>query len=95
MVILQIEHAITDLDTWLAAFKNFTAVRRQAGVTSERVWQPHDDPQYIVVNLEFETASAAADFRTFLKERVWSSRDASPGLAGSPRAVILSEVTSL
>lgn len=94
MPVLHIEHPITDLNTWLDAFKNFTTVRQQAGVTSEHVWQPHDDPKYIVVNLEFASASSAADFRTFLQERVWPSPDASPGLAGSPRAVILSEVTT-
>jgi hypothetical protein len=95
MPVVHIEHPITELNTWLAAFNNFTAVRRQAGVTAERMWQPHDDPHYIVVNLEFESVSAAADFHTFLKERVWSSPDASPGLAGSPRAVILSDITTL
>ncbi len=95
MPVLHIEHPITDLNTWLAAFKNFTTVRRQAGVTSERVWQPCDDPQYIVVNLEFESEPEAAEFRTFLRERVWSSPDLSPGLAGSPRALILSDINTL
>jgi hypothetical protein len=94
MPVLHIEHPITDINTWRDAFKQFAAVRRRAGVTSERVWQPHDDPQYIVVDLEFESASSAAAFRTFLRERVWSSPDASPGLAGSPRAVILSELVT-
>jgi hypothetical protein len=95
MPVLHIEHPITNLATWLEAFKNLTVVRQQAGVISERVWQPHDDPQYIVVNLEFASLSSAADFRTFLQERVWSSPDAAPGLAGSPKAEILSEVTTI
>jgi hypothetical protein len=92
--VLHIEHPITDLNTWLQAFNGFAPARQQAGVKAERIWQPEDDPHYIVVNLEFESSSAAANFRTFLQERVWSSPDASPGLAGSPRAVILSEVTT-
>jgi hypothetical protein len=94
MAVLHIEHPITDLDTWLGAFNNFAGARRQAGVISERVWQPDDDPRYIVVDLEFESAPSASQFRTFLRERVWSSPDASPGLAGSPRAVILTEITT-
>ncbi|OBK48827.1 hypothetical protein [Mycobacterium sp. 1081908.1] len=94
MPVLHIEHPITDIDTWRDAFNRFATVRRRAGVTSERVWQPDDDPRYIVVDLEFEAASSAADFRTFLRERVWSSPDAAPGLAGSPRAVILSEIAT-
>lgn len=94
MPVLQIEHPITDLSTWLRAFSNFAAARQQAGVKAERNRQPEDDAHYIVVNLEFESSSAAANFRTFLQERVWSSPNASPGLAGTPRAVILSEVTT-
>ena len=94
MPVLHIEHPITDLNTWLGAFTNFAAARQQAGVKAERVWQPDDDSQYIVVNLEFDSVSAAADFRNFLQAQVWSSPDASPGLAGTPRAVILTEVTS-
>ena len=94
MPVLHIEHPITDLDTWLGAFKNFAAARQQAGVTSERVWQPNDDPRYIVVNLECESESSADKFRTFLRERVWSSPDASPGLAGHPKALILSEIAT-
>lgn len=43
--------------------------------------------------LRFESVDAAANFRTFLTERVWSSPETSPALVGTPRAVILTEVT--
>jgi hypothetical protein len=92
MPILHIEHPIKDLDTWLAAFRRFEEARQNAGVTETHVWQPADDPDYIVVNLQFESVSAAGKFRTFLREQVWSSPERSPGLAGAPRAVILNEV---
>lgn len=94
MPVLHIEHPITDLETWLGAFKNFAAAREHAGVKAQHVWQPDDDPRYIVVDLEFDSVSAAGNFRNFLQERVWSSPDASPGLAGTPRAVILTEVAA-
>jgi hypothetical protein len=92
MPILHIEHPITDLDAWLAAFRQFAPAREQAGVKSTHVWQPADDPHYIVINLEFESEAAAEHFRTFLREQVWKSPEASPALAGSPKAEILSEV---
>lgn len=92
MPILHIEHQITDLDTWLETFRRFAPAREQAGVKSAHVWQPAGDPHSIVVNLEFESADAATNFRNFLREQVWSAPETSPALAGSPTAVILNEV---
>jgi hypothetical protein len=94
MVRLHIEHAITDLDTWLHAFDSFASVRRRCGVIEERIWQPEGDPCSIVIDLAFESVSAAADFRTFLFERVWSSPESAPALVGRPRAVILQQVAT-
>jgi heme-degrading monooxygenase HmoA len=93
MPILHIEHPITDLGTWLEAFGRFAPAREQAGVTDTKVFQPVDDPNYIMVNLRFESADAAANFRKFLQDVVWSSPEASPGLAGSPTSRVLTEVS--
>jgi hypothetical protein len=92
MVILHIEHRIKDLDVWLGAFRKFAGAREQAGVTATHVWQPADDPHYVVVHLAFESVAAAGKFRTFLRENVWSSPEASPGLDGTPEALVLNEV---
>jgi hypothetical protein len=94
MASLHIEHAITDLDTWLRTFNAFAAARRRGGVLEERISQPVDDPHYIVIDLTFESVSAAEDFRSFLAERVWSSAESAPALAGPPRAVILHPVAN-
>jgi hypothetical protein len=94
MANLHIEHAITDLDTWLQTFNAFAAARRSGGVLEERISQPVDDPHYIVIDLTFESVSAAQDFRSFLVERVWSSPESAPALAGSPRAVVLYPVAN-
>jgi hypothetical protein len=48
MVILHIEHPITDLDTWRQAFTRFAPAREQAGVLETHVYQPVDDDHYIV-----------------------------------------------
>jgi hypothetical protein len=86
---LHIEHPISDLETWLGAFNQFADARRDAGVTAERIHQPVDDDQYIVVQLDFTTVEAAAQFKSFLETVVWQSRDLSPGLAGTPNARVL------
>jgi hypothetical protein len=92
MATLHIEHPITDLDTWLGAFGRFAEARSKAGVKAQRVHQPLDDERYIYVELDFDTAEQAEAFKAFLETNVWSSPDASPGLGGTPRARVLTEV---
>src|SRR5215210_647550 len=92
MATLHIEHAITDLRTWLGAFTRFEAARQKAGVRAHRVSQPVDDDKYIYVDLDFDTVEQAAAFRRFLENDVWVSRDASPGLGGAPTARVLTDV---
>jgi hypothetical protein len=92
MTTLHIEHAITDLRTWLDAFARFGQARANAGVRSQTIHQPVDDDKYIYVRLGFDSVEQANAFKQFLETKVWSSRDASPGLAGTPWARVLTEV---
>lgn len=93
MPTLHIEHAITDLETWLAAFDAFADARRQAGVRDERVQQPIDDPRYIVVDLEFGNVDEATAFLRFLKDNVWKVPENAPALAGAPETMILESIS--
>lgn len=92
MPILHIEHEINDLDTWLETFKKFAPAREQAGVQQAEIYHPPDNPNYIVVNLRFETVDAASNFRKFLTDVIWASPDNSPALVGAPTARVLTEV---
>jgi hypothetical protein len=92
MTTLHIEHEITDLPTWLGAFNQFADARREAGVTAQRVSQPVDDESYIVVQLDFADLEAAQRFKGFLETVIWKNPEASPALAGTPRARILRSV---
>ena len=74
MVSLHIEHAITDLDTWTAAFAVLSDGRRQMGVANETVRQPIDDPRYIVVDLEFDASEHAHAFLHFLRTNIGPTR---------------------
>jgi hypothetical protein len=94
MATLHIEHPISDLPTWLGAFSRFREARQRAGVRAERVLQPVDDDRYIYVSLDFDSVEQAATFQNFLETRVWTSREASPALAGTPRARVLTDVGS-
>ena len=92
MATLRIEHAITDLPTWLGAFARFREAREKAGVRAQRIFQPVDDERYIQLDLDFDSVEQAAAFQRFLETNVWTSREASPGLGGAPRTRILTDV---
>ena len=94
MPILHIEHAISDFEVWQQAFKRFDGVRQQAGVRRHHVRRPIDDPQYVVIDLDFDTVEQAEGFRSFLHENVWSSSAGSPALVGSPETKILQSAMS-
>ncbi|OXM63423.1 hypothetical protein L1857_24765 [Amycolatopsis thermalba] len=89
MATLHIEHSIVDFPLWRAAFGRFAEARRRAGVRAHHVSRPAGDPHYVVVDLEFGSVPEAEAFRTFLAHEVWSTREKSPALAGSPRTLIL------
>jgi hypothetical protein len=89
MPTLHIEHPITDLETWLSAFNAFVDARRQAGVRGERVQRPVDNPDYIVVDLDFDTVEEAEAFLRFLRDQVWAIPENAPALAGAPDTKIL------
>jgi len=89
MVTLHIEHPITDFTTWHAAFERFADARRQSGVRSHHLQRPIDDPNYLMIDLEFETAEQAQRFLTFLQTNVWTNPGNSPALAGTPSTRIL------
>jgi hypothetical protein len=94
MATLHIEHPISDLPTWLGAFSRFREARQRAGVRAERVLQPVDDDKYIYVSLDFDSVEQATAFQSFLETNVWTSEEASPALAGTPRARVLTDVDS-
>jgi hypothetical protein len=86
---LHIEHPITDYDTWAAAFDSFADARSQAGVRNHRLQRPMGEPNYMVIDLDFDTTDQAEAFLGFLKSQVWAVPENSPGLGGAPRTMIL------
>jgi hypothetical protein len=91
---LHIEHPISDLETWLGAFARFQEAREKAGVRAQRIHQPVDDDKYIYVSLDFDSVEDAEAFRRFLETTVWASAEASPALAGSVVARVLTRVST-
>ena len=94
MVTLRIEHAIHDYGTWQEAFDRFAGAREKGGVRGFTIRRPVDDPRYLMLDLEFDTAGRAEAFARFLHQQVWSSPASSPALAGAPRTRVLDLVRS-
>lgn len=59
MYILRIEHPVSDFDGWKKAFDSDPVGREKSGVRHYRVLRPVDDPQYVMIDLEFDTTSQA------------------------------------
>jgi hypothetical protein len=94
MTTLQIEHPIKDFDTWKQAFDRDPLDRKGSGVRHYRVLRPIDDPNYIKVDLEFESREVAEVFLESLRG-LWQSPQAAPALKGSPRVRFAEEVESV
>ena len=92
MHVLRIEHPIRDFDTWKGAFDRFSDFRQQSGVRRYRVLRPIDDPNYIMIDLEFDSPSEAESFLAALWHNVWSSREAAPALLDEPQTRIVEAV---
>jgi ribosomal protein L35AE/L33A len=67
MYILHIEHPVMDYAGWKAAFDNDPAAREKSGVSGYRVMRAADDPNYVMIDLEFETKKEAEDFLSAMK----------------------------
>ncbi len=87
---LRIQHPIKDYPTWRQAFDRFAGLRQKAGVRAFRVARPVDDPLFVLIDLDFDTADAAGAFEQLLRTRVWSRPENSPALDGDPVTRILS-----
>ncbi len=86
MIILHIEHPIRDFDSWKKGFESDPAGRERSGVRRYQILRPIDDPNYVMIDLEFENTMAAEALLAKMRE-VWQSA-AAPLLGGTPQARI-------
>lgn len=84
MIVVQLEHPIRDFETWKRAFDSDPIHRAASGVRSFQIFRPTDDPNYVAVDLHFDSATDAQAFKAAL-EGLWQSPQAAKALAGTPR----------
>ena len=74
MFILRIEHPVQNYDAWKKAFESDPIGRKKSGVRRYRIMRSVDDPNYVLIDLEFENASAANAAHASLLQ-LWNNVD--------------------
>ncbi|HEY4954058.1 MAG TPA: hypothetical protein VII02_04155 [Gemmatimonadaceae bacterium] len=64
---IQIEHPIRDFDAWKVAFDRDPAGRMASGVRRYDILRPVDDPNFVIVDVDFDTREAAETFVTKIR----------------------------
>jgi len=72
MTTLHIDNTVHDYDTWKDAFDRYEAFRKERGVRSYRIARDATDPQRVLVDLDFDDAASATEFRGAL-EKIWAT----------------------
>lgn len=86
MPILRIEHPVPDFDAWKAAFDSDPVGREVGGVVRYRILRPVDDPNYAMIDLDFDGSSEAEAFLAALRS-LW--RGAGGDVMRDPQARIV------
>lgn len=93
MATLVIQHPVANFEAWKQAFDSDPIGRRQNGVTRHTVYRPADNPNYVVIDLEFSTREQAQALLGLLHD-LWGGVGGELGFGG-PEGVetrILDEV---
>jgi ribosomal protein L35AE/L33A len=59
MTVLRIEHPVPDYERWKQVFDEDPVDREGSGVRRYRIFRPTDDPNYVMIDLEFDSESEA------------------------------------
>ena len=74
MIVLQIEHEVPNFEGWKKAFENDPIDRKKSGVRKYKIFQKSDNPNYVVIDLEFDSLKDAENTRTVL-QNLWKKVD--------------------
>jgi hypothetical protein len=92
MPILRIEHAVPDFAGWKRAFDSDPVDRKGSGVRRYQVSRSVEDPNYVLIDLEFDTLGDAEGLLTKMR-RVWSGEG--QNVMRNPQARIVDTVEQI
>ena len=93
MYILRIEHPVADYANWKQAFDSDPVGRERSGVRRYRIMRPVDDPNYILIDLEFDSLGQAESLLAAMRT-VWGRVTGTIILSPQARIVQTVEVKS-
>ena len=82
-IVVRIEHAVPTFEKWKQAFDADPANRKRSGVRRYRILRQHDDPGFVMIDLEFDGLPEAEAFLETMR-RIWGG--AGQAVMQSPRA---------
>jgi hypothetical protein len=71
MPILRIEHPVPNFDHWKTAFDSDPVGRKRLGVRRYQIFRSIADPNYVMIDLEFDTKDEAESLLSAMRA-VWS-----------------------
>jgi hypothetical protein len=92
MPTLQIEHGVADYAVWKESFDRDPVGREAGGVRRYRILRPTDDPNVVIIELDFDSRTEADAFHRRL-DVLWAGAGANLGLRGLRARVLELEET--
>jgi hypothetical protein len=86
MYILQIEHPVPNFEGWKKAFDSDPVDRKASGVCRYKISRKVDEPNYIIIDLEFNSLNEADACHAKLKN-LWTRVEGS--VMNNPRSRII------
>jgi len=71
MIVLQIEHPVPDFNKWKNAFDSDPMNRKQSGVKRHQVFVQKENPDYVIISLEFVNMNEAEAMLSRL-QKLWN-----------------------
>ncbi len=91
--IVRIEHGIQSFDAWKRAFDSDPLGRQNSGVRRYRILRPTGDPNYVMIDLEFDSSSKAQAFHLELNNFFGSAQ--AQKVMNNPRVRVVEAVESM
>ena len=94
MYSLSIEHPVPDYENWKRAFDSDPVGREKMKVRRYQILRPSDNPNYVLINLEFDTASDAEALLAAMRT-VWARVEGTIIFSPKARMVEIVETETL
>ena len=93
MPTLRIEHAVPDFTRWKQAFDSDPVDRKGSGVRRYQVLRSVEDPNFVLIDLEFDSTEEAEGLLAKMRQ-VWSSGEGQRVMR-NPQARIVERVEAI